>query len=74
MGSKRMKADPLIKELNRLWEPVRPFLVTQVEELYDRRDGPILEIGPFSGLIFALAEKFCHLPEAFLKKEKTIHT
>ncbi len=49
--------DTLIEELNLLWEPVRPFLVQQIEELYGRRDGAILEIGPFSGLIFALARK-----------------
>ena len=52
-----MKMDSLIKELNLLWEPVRPFLVTQIEELYGRQDGHILEIGPFGGLIFALARK-----------------
>jgi SAM-dependent methyltransferase len=52
-----MKADTLIKELNLLWEPIRPFLTRQVEELYGRRSGNILEIGPFSGLIFALAQK-----------------
>ena len=49
--------DTLIEELNLLWEPVRPFLARQIEELYGRRDGHILEIGPFSGLIFALAQK-----------------
>ena len=49
--------DRLIEELNLLWEPVRPFLAKQVEELYGRRDGHILEIGPFSGLIFSLAQK-----------------
>jgi hypothetical protein len=49
--------DTLIEELNLLWEPVRPFLAKQIEELYGRRDGHILEIGPFSGLIFVLAEK-----------------
>ncbi len=49
--------DRLIEELNFLWEPVRPFLAKQVEELYGRRDGHILEIGPFSGLIFSLAQK-----------------
>jgi SAM-dependent methyltransferase len=52
-----MKADTLIEELNLLWEPIRPFLTRQVEELYGRRNGNILEIGPFSGLIFALAQK-----------------
>ena len=52
-----MKTDALIEELNLLWEPIRPFLTRQVEELYGRRNGNILEIGPFSGLIFALAQK-----------------
>jgi hypothetical protein len=52
-----MKTDALIKELNLLWEPVRPYLAIQIEELYGRQDGHILEIGPFSGLIFTLAQK-----------------
>lgn len=52
-----METDTLIEELNLLWEPIRPFLVQQIEELYGRRDGHILEIGPFSGLIFSLAHK-----------------
>ena len=52
-----METDGLIKELNLLWEPVQPFLVKQIEDLYGRQDGHILEIGPFSGLIFALAQK-----------------
>jgi hypothetical protein len=50
-----MGTDTLIKELNLLWEPIRPYLARQIEELYGRRDGHILEIGPFSGLIFELA-------------------
>jgi len=49
--------DDLIKELNLLWEPVQPFLIRQIEELYGRRDGHVLEIGPFGGLVFALARK-----------------
>ena len=49
--------DALIEELNLLWEPVRPFLARQIEELYGRRDGNILEMGPFSGLIFTLVQK-----------------
>ena len=52
-----MGIDTCVKELNLLWEPIRPYLVRQIEELYGRRDGFILEIGPFSGLIFALAQK-----------------
>ena len=49
-----METDTLIEELNLLWEPVRPYLARQIEELYKRRDGHILEMGPFSGLIFEL--------------------
>jgi len=52
-----MEMDGLIEELNLLWEPVQPFLLRQIEELYGRQDGHILEIGPFGGLIFALARK-----------------
>jgi SAM-dependent methyltransferase len=48
------ETDP-IKELNRLWEPVRPYLARQVSELYGRQDGSVLEVGPFSGLAFELA-------------------
>jgi hypothetical protein len=47
-----MESDRLIEELNLLWEPIRPYLARQIEELYRRRDGHILEMGPFSGLIF----------------------
>src|SRR4030042_2974842 len=49
--------DTLIEELNFLGEPIRPFLARQIEELYGRRDGNILEMCPFSGLIFVLAQK-----------------
>jgi hypothetical protein len=52
-----MKNDSLIEELNLLWKPIRPYLARQIEELYGRRDGHILEIGPFSGLIFAFVQK-----------------
>jgi len=45
----------LIVELNRLWEPVRPYLAQLVSELYNRHDGRVLEIGPFSGLAFELS-------------------
>jgi hypothetical protein len=58
-----MQTDSLIKELNLLWEPVQPFLARQIEELYGRRDGHILEIGPFGGLIFTFAKK--NLGESF---------
>jgi hypothetical protein len=52
-----METNTLIEELNLLWEPVRPHLARQIEELYGRRGGHILEIGPFSGVIFALAQR-----------------
>jgi len=52
-----METETLIEELNLLWEPIRPYLARQIEELYGRRDGHILEIGPFSGLIFELARR-----------------
>ena len=52
-----MTKDTLLEELNRLWEPLRPYLTQQVEEIYGRCDGHVLEIGPFSGVIFALAQK-----------------
>jgi SAM-dependent methyltransferase len=53
-----------IAELNSLWRPIRPYLARQVGELYGRRDGSVIEIGPFSGLAFELAaagigESFC---------------
>lgn len=47
----------LIKEIDRLWDPVYPYLAKQIHELYGRKDGNILEIGPFCGTIFALHEQ-----------------
>ncbi len=52
-----MKTTNPIAELNCLWEPVRPYLAQQVSELYGRRDGRVLEVGPFSGLAFELARR-----------------
>jgi hypothetical protein len=52
-----------LSDLNLLWEPLRPFLVQQITELYGRTDGHILEMGPFSGLIFAFAQQ--HLGDSF---------
>jgi hypothetical protein len=57
IGRREMETDSLIEELNLLWEPIRPFLARQIEELYGHQDGHILEIGPFSGLIFAFAQR-----------------
>jgi len=47
----------LIKEINDLWNPVYPGLARHIQKLYGRQDGNILEIGPFSGVIFTLQEK-----------------
>jgi len=52
-----LESGTLIEELNLLWEPIRPYLARQIEELYKRRDGHILEVGPFSGVIFELARR-----------------
>jgi hypothetical protein len=52
-----METDTLIEELNLLWEPIRPHLARQIEELYGRRDGHILEMGPFSGVVFEFARR-----------------
>jgi hypothetical protein len=46
-----------IQEIYHLWEPVYPYLNQQILELYNRKDGNILEIGPFSGVIFDLQKK-----------------
>lgn len=47
----------LIQEIDHLWNPVYPFLAQQILGLYGRRDGDILEIGPFCGVIFTLQKK-----------------
>ena len=46
----------LIQEINLLWKPVYPFLARHIAEIYGRLDGSLLEIGPFSGVIFALQQ------------------
>ncbi len=51
MGLKILK---LIEEINRLWFPVYPYLAREIAESYGRRDGAVLEIGPFAGVIFEL--------------------
>ncbi len=43
-----------IEELYRLWKPVYPYLVKEVEEIAGHRGGAVLEVGPFCGAIFAL--------------------
>jgi hypothetical protein len=53
-GEEMREKDAAI-ELNRLWEPVRPYLAQYVSGLYGRHDGNVLDAGPFSGLAFGLA-------------------
>jgi len=47
----------VIQEINLLWSPVYPYLARHIHELYGRQDGHILDIGPFSGVIFDLQKK-----------------
>ena len=47
----------IIKEINELWEPVYPHLARHIKELYPLREGNILDIGPFSGVIFSLMKE-----------------
>ena len=47
----------LIKEIDELWEPVYPYLARYIMELYGRREGEVLEIGPFCGVIFSLIKE-----------------
>lgn len=44
----------MIQEINRLWEPVYPHLTRHIQEEFGRKDGVVLEIGPFCGVIFSL--------------------
>ena len=46
-----------IQEIYHLWEPVYPYLGEHIHELYNRQNGDILEIGPFSGVIFTLQKR-----------------
>lgn len=46
-----------IQELSNLWYPIYPYLAQHIQELYTRQDGNVLEIGPFTGVIFTLQEK-----------------
>ena len=44
----------MIQEINRLWDPVYPYLANHIYTVYTKKDGVILEIGPFCGVILAL--------------------
>jgi SAM-dependent methyltransferase len=39
----------LLKQVNRLWHNIYPFLVSQIMERFQRDYGAVLELGPFSG-------------------------
>jgi len=56
----RVRLD-LIQEIDQLWDPIYPYLAGHIAELYGRRDGTLVEIGPFCGVIFSLLkEKIGH--------------
>ena len=44
----------LIQEIDKLWEPLYPYLANHIQEIYGRKGGVILEIGPFCGVILTL--------------------
>ncbi len=46
-----------VKELYHLWKPVYPFLARHVAGLYGRHGGRAVELGPFAGAIYALADR-----------------
>jgi hypothetical protein len=46
-----------VKELYHLWKPVYSHLTRQIGELVGRKDGAVLEVGPFCGAIFSLQEE-----------------
>jgi probable selenium-dependent hydroxylase accessory protein YqeC len=39
----------VIKEVNKLWEGVYPYLAQYIMDLYGSQEGDVLELGPFSG-------------------------
>ena len=54
----------LLKQVNRLWHRIYPYLADQIFEIYQRDFGKMLELGPFSGGISLLTDPaFLALPE-----------
>ena len=55
-GSQQLQPEDvkLIQEIDTLWEPVYPYLANHIQEVYGRKSGVILEIGPFCGVILEL--------------------
>lgn len=54
MNRLSLDAQNFIQEINELWEPVYPYLAKHISEAYGRKDGVVLEIGPFCGVIYSL--------------------
>jgi hypothetical protein len=51
-----------IKRINKLWEPVYPFLASAIMDDFGEHTGQVLEIGPFSGgLSMELAKLYANL-------------
>lgn len=50
----RLDMFDLIRRINVLWEPVYPYLARHIAEVYGRRSGAVLEMGPFSGVLASL--------------------
>lgn len=53
MNELSLDAQDLIHEIDVLWEPVYPHLARHISEAYGRKDGVILEMGPFCGAIYS---------------------
>ena len=52
----------LIEKINRLWEPIYPSLSRFIADLYSKREGDVLELGPFSG---GIAREFLSISSEF---------
>jgi ubiquinone/menaquinone biosynthesis C-methylase UbiE len=51
-----------IRRINKLWEPVYPFLASAIMDNFGKHTGRVLEIGPFSGgLSMELAKLYANL-------------
>lgn len=54
----------LVRDINTLWKDVYPFLARHITEVYGRRGGAVMEVGPFCGVIYELnrqgiGDSFC---------------
>ncbi len=46
-----------VQEINLLWEPVYPHLARHISDVCGREVGPVLEVGPFCGVIYDLVRQ-----------------